>query len=204
MSFREEQEQISGQNMVQIRIADSADAKELLEIYAPYVTDTAITFEYDVPTLEEFSERIRHTLRQYPYLVAEIDGKIVGYAYAGAFKERAAYDWCVETSIYVKMGCRKQGIGKKLYEALEHILSLQNIINVNACITYVEREDPYVTKNSVQFHEHLGYRLVGEFHECGYKFDRWYNMVWMEKFIDEHVKAPLPVKTFEEIRKEGL
>lgn len=183
-----------------IRIAAVQDAAGLLEIYAPYVEKTAITFEYEVPSVQEFAGRIGHVLEKYPYLAAERDGEIVGYAYAGPFKERAAYDWAVETTIYVREDRKGTGVGRELYEALEHALFLQNILNVNACIAWPETEDEHLTKNSVQFHEHMGYRLVGEFYKCGYKFGRWYNMVWMEKHLGEHREHPEAVKRFEEIR----
>ena len=189
-------------NEIKIRPATEADAAEILNIYAPYITDTAITFEYDVPTLEEFTGRIRHTLEKYPYLVAVRDSEIIGYAYAGAFYGRAAYDWSAETTIYVKKGCRHSGVGKLLYQALETALKAQNIINLYACIGYPEVEDEYLTKNSAQFHAHLGYRMVGEFYHCGYKFNRWYNMVWMEKLLDPEVKHPKPIKWMEENREE--
>lgn len=185
-----------------IRVATIEDAGELLGIYAPYVTGTAITFEYDVPSVEEFRERIARTLSKYPYLVAVKNGEIVGYAYASSFHQRAAYAWGVETSVYVKREVRNAGIGRALYEALEKALALQNILNLNACIAYPETEDEYLTKNSVQFHEHMGYRLVGEFHKCGFKFNKWYNMVWMEKHIGEHTKTPKAVKDFAETREE--
>lgn len=183
---------------MEIRVATVADAEQLREIYAYYVLHTAITFEYEVPSVEEFADRIATTLHRYPYLVAQKDGKIAGYAYAGPFKERAAYDWAVETSIYVQHGREKEGIGKRLYLALEQALKAQNILNVNACIAYPKEEDPYLTKNSVEFHTHLGYRMVGKFQDCGYKFGRWYHMVWMEKAIGVHVENPEPVIWFSE------
>ena len=189
-------------NEIKIRPATEADAAEILNIYAPYITDTAITFEYDVPTLEEFTGRIRHTLEKYPYLVAVRDSEIIGYAYAGAFYGRAAYDWSAETTIYVKKGCSHSGVGKLLYQELETALKAQNIINLYACIGYPEIEDKYLTKNSAQFHAHLGYRMVGEFYHCGYKFNRWYNMVWMEKLLDPEIKHPKPIKWMEENREE--
>ena len=185
-----------------IRVATPQDAGALLAIYAPYVTDTAITFEYEVPSITEFRERIRHTLERYPYLVMEQDGEILGYAYAGPFKERAAYDWAVETTIYVKQGMKKQGIGRKLYQALEDTLIRQNILNLNACIGYPTVEDEYLTRNSMEFHQHLGYRLVGQFYQCGYKFERWYDMVWMEKLVGEHGVEPVRVKPFPELQQE--
>lgn len=185
-----------------IEVAKPSDSAKLLEIYAPYVCETAISFEYDVPTVEEFKTRIENTLRRYPYFVARKNGEIIGYAYAGVFKEREAYSRCVETTVYVKQNSKKQGIGKALYCALEKALKMQNIINLNACIAYSDNDDEYLTKNSVQFHEHIGYSYVGRFHNCGYKFDRWYDMVWMEKMISDHLENPLPVKTFPEIKDE--
>lgn len=183
-----------------IRMADVSDAGALLEIYAPYVLETAISFEYEVPLLEEFQGRIARTLERYPYIVAEIDGKIVGYAYVSAFHERRAYDWAVETSIYMARGEKGRGYGKKLYLALEDILKKQNILNLNACIAYTGHQDAYLTNDSMHFHEHMGYRLVGRFNQCGYKFGRWYDMIWMEKLIGEHkaeTKEVLPVNKIE-------
>ena len=157
---------------VTIRIASAKDAAALLEIYRPYVEKTAISFEYDVPTVEEFTGRIRRVLEKYPYLVAEKDGKIVGYAYAGAFIPRRAYDWSVELSIYVDWNLRKAGVGGKLYGAMEAILKEQGVLNMNA----------------------------GLFHDSGCKFGRWYHMVWMEKLIGEHRENQPPVKPFDEVR----
>lgn len=182
------------------RVATLNDAKALLDIYAYYVKNTSITFEYDVPSLEEFSHRIQTTLKKYPYIVASKNGEILGYAYTGAFVGRAAYDWSVETTIYLKNGCQKMGLGKHLYQKLEVISKAQNILNLNACIGYPSVEDEFLTKNSVQFHEHLGFRFVGEFHQCGYKFNRWYNMVWMEKMIGEHRTPPTPVIAFSQLQ----
>lgn len=189
---------------MQIRVATEEDAEELLQIYRPYVEETVITFEYEVPSAEEFRQRITHTLEKYPYLVAEKEGRIVGYAYASAFKERAAYDWAVETTIYLAKGSRKKGIGRNIYNALEDALRMQHILNLNACIGYPEVEDEYLTKNSADFHAHLGYRLVGEFKQCGYKFGRWYNMVWMEKMTGEHGEKPEPVIPFPEVVEEFM
>ena len=179
---------------ITIRTATLSDAQALLNIYAPYVEYTAITFEYDVPSVEEFAFRIKNTLQKYPYLVAEKNGRLLGYAYASPFHERPAYDWAVETSIYVDQNIKHQGIGRRLHDALEDALRSQGILNMNACIAYPEAEDEYLTKNSVEFHTHMGYRLVGEFHKCGYKFNRWYNMVWMEKLIGEHLTVQEPPK----------
>ena len=170
--------------MIEIHEAKEADAAGLLAIYAPYVEHTAITFEYEVPTLEEFTDRIRQTKTKYPYLVAKQDGKVLGYAYAGQFHAREAYAWAVETSIYVGDFCRPQA------PLLEKALKEQGFLNMNACIAYAPKEDEYLTNNSVEFHAHLGYRMVGQFYQCGYKFGRWYDMVWMEKLIGEHGANP--------------
>ena len=170
-----------------IRNVTEDDAKALLQIYSYYVENTAITFEYDVPGVEEFQNRIRTITKRYPYLALEEDGKILGYAYAGTFKPRAAYDWSVETTIYIDKNCKRNGYGKLLYERLEEELKKIDIKNMYACIAYPVTEDAYLTKDSRQFHEHLGFQLVGEFHQCGRKFDRWYNMIWMEKMIGEHI-----------------
>lgn len=187
-----------------IRIAEDNDWKGLLEIYAYYVEQTAVTFEYEVPSAEEFRERIRRTLRRYPYLISETDGRITGYAYAGPLKERRAYDWSVETTVFTAKDARGHGIGRKLYKALERALALQNVINLNACIAYPDPEDEYLTKNSARFHEHMGYRHVGRFHKCGYKFGRWYDIVWMEKCISTHPRRPSEIRDFCDIRDEYM
>ena len=124
---------------IKISIASPEDAGELLEIYAPYVQETAVSFEYTVPSPEEFRQRISHTLEKYPYLKAEQDGEVIGYAYAGPLHPRAAYAWSVETSIYVKKDKKHLGTGKMLYEMLERILKEQNILSVNACIAWPEK-----------------------------------------------------------------
>lgn len=187
LSFRRLTKLVSEMENVRIRKAALDDARRLLEIYAYYVTETAITFEYDVPSLEEFRNRIAATLSQYPYLVLEKEGRIMGYAYAGAFVGRAAYSRSCEMTIYLDHMIRGKGFGRMLYEALEAQLKHRGILNLYACIGDPLTEDKYLTKNSECFHSHLGYRKVGEFHKCGYKFGRWYNMIWMEKIIGEHL-----------------
>ena len=149
------------------------DAERLLEIYSYYVTDTAISFEYTVPSLAEFQSRIKRITEKYPYLVVEKDGQIQGYAYAHPFVEREAYDWCCETTIYLDKNAMKCGLGRMLYEALEARLKEMGIINLYACIARTDKKDEYLNNNSPEFHEHLGYKTVGEFRKCGYKFGRW-------------------------------
>lgn len=176
-----------------IRSATVDDATALVTIYSYYVKNTAITFEWEVPTVEEFSSRIENTLKSYPYLVAEIDGQIVGYAYAGRFRTRAAYAWDVETSIYVQKDFRGQGIGRVLLEKLEALLKAQGVLNIYAVITYIQEEDEYLTHASPKFHEKMGYQKVAEFHKCGFKFNRWYGTITMEKFLAEHTENPQAV-----------
>ena len=171
---------------ISIRFAKPEDAKELLKIYAYYVTDTAISFETEVPSEEEFKLRIEEVLKSYPFIVACKDDKILGYAYLHSFVGRKAYELSAETTIYLNPDKKKMGIGKKLYSVLEDVAKAQNITNLYSCIGYVDKEDEYLNNNSVQFHEHIGFRMVGKFENCGHKFGRWYHMVWMEKIIGEH------------------
>lgn len=187
---------------VRIRVATTDDAAALLEIYAPYVEKTAISFEYAVPSLAEFTARMERTLRNYPYLVAEADGQISGYAYTGPFVGRAAYAWAAETTIYLREDRRRLGLGRRLYETLEAVSRAQNLTNLYACIGSPRTEDPYLTDNSVRFHAHMGYRMVGTFENCGCKFGRWYDMVWMEKIIGAHGPAPAPMVPFPDLKED--
>lgn len=180
-------------NNIRIRDAQLEDAERILEIYAYYVEHTAITFEYDIPTLTEFRARMEKTMKQYPYLVIEQDGIIQGYSYAGPFVGRAAYGWSCELTIYLDHTMQKCGLGKELYTALETELKEMGFLNLYACIGYPTIEDEYLTKNSADFHAHLGFTTIGEFHQCGYKFDRWYNMIWMEKIIGKHRQNQPPI-----------
>ncbi len=185
-----------------ISIAAPEDTEKLLAIYAPYVKNTAVSFEYAVPSIEEFRGRIEKTLEKYPYIIAKRNGEIIGYAYASMFKQRPAYGWDVEASIYVRGDAHGEGIGRTLYEALEAALRMQNILNVNACIVYSETEDEVLTKDSMRFHGKMGYRFAGRFTQCGYKFGRWFDMIWMEKHIGRHTDCPKSVRPFPEIREE--
>ncbi len=172
------------------------DVSQLLSIYAPYVEKTAISFEYEIPSLEEFRGRIRDISSKFPYIKAVIDGEIVGYAYATTFKGRKAYDWSVETTVYVREDCKRGGVGRKLYDVLEKSLKDMGILNVNACIAYLDgdRTDDNLTNDSCRFHEKMGYRIVGIFHDSGYKFGKWYDMIWMEKMLGEHNDNPGAVR----------
>ena len=179
---------------ITIRPVTEADAEKLLSIYAPYVTDTFITYEYTVPTVEEFRERIRNTLQAYPYFAAVENGRIIGYAYASAFHPRRAYLWSAEATVYLERGVRGRGVGRLLYERLEETLKQQNVQNVNACIAYPNPQ-------SIAFHEKMGYTIIGTFHRCAFKFNKCYHMVWLEKILTQTDITPPPVIPFSKLDK---
>ena len=166
---------------IRIRLAEEREIPAMLAVYAPYVEETAVSFEYAVPSPEEFRARLARVQGFYPWLVAEQEGRVLGYAYASRFHPRAAYDWSVEVSIYLGRQERGRGLGRQLYEALEAMLRAQNVLSAYACIAHTEAPDEYLDHASIRFHERMGYRLTGTFPNCGYKFERWYGMVWMEK-----------------------
>lgn len=187
---------------MKIRDARLEDAEELLKIYAPYVDETAITFELEAPDAEEFRSRVAEVITKFPYLVAEIEEqsdvestnssfepphakkkKLIGYAYAHTFRKRHAYDHCVEMSIYIDKNCRRGGIGSALYAELEKRLRAMGIINLCASITTCDHPSPYVDDQSIRFHTKHGYTKVGHFHRCGHKYDDWFDMIWMEKIL---------------------
>lgn len=171
-----------------IRRAREADAQALLNIYAPYVTDTPVTFEYEVPSLSEFTGRIMSVSADYPYLVCERDGAVIGYAYAHRYKERAAYQWDAELSVYLDGANRGRGLGKAFYTALIEILRLQNIKNVYGCVLCPN-------ENSERLHESLGFARVGVFRSTGYKCGAWRDVVWFEKQIAAYDTEPEPFRS---------
>ena len=182
---------------IKIRVATTDDAEKILEIYSPFVEKTAVSFEYEVPSLEKFRQRMKHILKRFPYLVAELDGEVVGYAYTNFFAERAAYQYCVEASIYLKNDVHRQGIGRKLYEQLEKFSRVQNFVCMYAKIANVDDgDDEFLTNASLKFHESLGFKIVGKMCKCGFKFNRWYDMLILEKVLAERVEKPKPILKF--------
>lgn len=177
-------------NNIEIRNIQDKDITSVLNIYSHYVLNTAISFEYETPSIEEFTARVKNITTKYPYLVAVENGVIVGYAYAATFINRKAYDRSCELTIYLDKNHTKKGIGKLLYNELEKNLKEIGILNLYACIGVPDKEDEFLTFNSYEFHKHLGFKEVGKFTKCGYKFNRWYNMVWMEKLIGKHETIP--------------
>ena len=160
-----------------IRIALPEDVPQILEVYAPYIMTSTATFEYDVPCKKDFLQRFLKITAQFPWLVWEENGKILGYAYASAPFERPAYAWCAEPSVYLRPEAARRGIGSKLYQALEQILKYQGYQVLYALIT--SENFP-----SVRFHEKNGYVQISAFSNCGYKFNRWLGVIWMEKRLN--------------------
>lgn len=173
-----------------IRLAHVSDAEAIRGIYEPYVLETCITFETHVPSVDEFRRRIAHTLENHPYFVAELNGEVVGYCYAGFFRPRTAYRYSIETSVYLRGDIKGGGLGRRLYELLEGVLRMQGVTNAYACIASSEPPCDQAPDTSRLFHEHLGYKLAGTFRKCGYKFDRWFDMIWMEKMLTDRHSEP--------------
>ena len=188
---------------ITLRMVNPNDAPVLAAIYAPYVRETAVSFEYEPPSNEEFAGRIREVLEKYPYLAAVRGEEILGYAYAHPYGVRKAYSHSVELSVYIRRDCRGLGIGRMLYEAMEILLKAQNITNLYVLVAGVEVEDAYLTHDSQKFHLAMGYDYVGKLHKAGYKFGHWYDMITMEKLIAPHPEYTQPdVVTWQELDEE--
>lgn len=172
-----------------IRLAATTDLPQILAIYSPYVTDTAFSFEYEPPTPAQFEKRFLDITEQFPWLVWEEDGIILGYAYASAPFSRAAYRWCAEPSIYLAPHARGRGIGKALYTALEELIRLQGYQTAYAIIT---TDNP----DSIAFHKAMGYTHLADFPRCGFKHGTWHGITWMEKRLNSvEMPSNFPVKS---------
>jgi len=184
---------------IKLRLAKLEDAQEILDIYIPYIIDSNVTFEYTAPSLNDFENRMKIIMKKYPYIVAVCEEKIVGYAYAHVHMERAAYQWNVETSIYVDQNLKHQGIGRLLYCKLLEILKVQNVQNVYGCVTLPN-------ENSEKMHYAFGFQLVGKFHNTGYKFKKWHDVGWFELHIGNQEDSEQSLKDCQEqvILKEVL
>lgn len=179
-----------------IRMADSSDAASILDIYTPFILNTAITFEYDVPTIEEMAQRINKTLFKYPWLVCEVDKRVAGYAYASIYNERAAYQWSVVSSVYVDPGFQKRGIATRLYSVLIEVLRMQGFYSVYAGVTLPNEK-------SERFHRGFGFEPVGTYHHAGYKLGRWHDVRWFELSVNEcGLTIPSKTKTLVEVLKD--
>ena len=167
------------------RMAGAADVPAILRIYRTYVEETAITFETEVPSAEEFTVRVKSIAAQYPYIVCVSENRVVGYAYAHRHMERAAYQWNAELSVYVGEGHQRFGIGKRLYGILMDLLSLQNIKNVYGGVTSPGEK-------SEKLHESFGFQKLGTYHQAGYKCGEWHDVAWFEKNIGAYDLEPAP------------
>ncbi len=168
-----------------VRFASESDADALLAVYAPYI-ETPVTFEYACPTAAEFAGRVRDISAVYPYLVLEMDGRIIGYAYAHRARERTAYDWLAELSVYLHPSYTGRGLGKRLYGLLLDLLTMQGIKTAMGCVA---APNPA----SEALHASLGFTLVGTSKCSGYKNGRWHDVLWYEKPLGPYDVPPAPV-----------
>lgn len=175
-----------------IRLADLADAEQMLAIYAPVIRDSAISFESEPPTLDELGGRVERTLLQWPWLVYEANGRVLGYAYASQFRAREAYQWTTEVTVYVDSTRHRGGVGRGLYTSLLACLSLQGYRLAIAAITLPNAA-------SVGLHEHLGFRRVGVFDSVGYKLGRWHDVGFWQLALTEFGHDPSPPKSISDL-----
>lgn len=180
-----------------IRLAESKDAEAILNIYAPYIQHTSITFEQYVPSLKNFETRITDYLKIWPWLVCEIDGKLAGYAYASRYRERICYQWSVECSVYIHDVYQQAGIANVLYEGLMNILKKQGFVNVYAVINLPNPK-------SVSFHERFGFKWFATYDHVGYKLGEWKNVGWWQLMLNELADDPPSPLLFEKMDKTFL
>ena len=182
---------------VTLRRAHLEDAEAILEIYAPYIRNTNITFEYEVPSLSEFRDRMAGIMEGYPYLICEIDGIAAGYAYAHRYKERAAYQWDAELSVYLREGCERRGIGQAFYTALMEILKEQHVRNVYGIVT--SPNPP-----SEALHAAMGFRLAGVSLKTGYKLGKWIDVSCFERPLGDPDSPPEELLTVHQVPQERI
>ncbi len=176
-----------------IRFVKIEDAAEMLAIYAPFIENTATSFETSVPSISEFRNRIASYTQKYPWLVLEIDGKLAGYAYASKHRERHAYQWATEVSVYVHPQFYRRGVAQASYEKLFYILKEMQFSNVYAIIVLPNA-------GSVALHTALGFEPVGVYKKIGFKHGAWHDVFWMVKYINDHISAPPAPKSMESVQ----
>jgi L-amino acid N-acyltransferase YncA len=177
--------------MNQIRLATNADAESIAAIYGHYVTDTAISFEYVPPTAEQMAQRLANVLSKHPWLVYERAGEVLGYAYASQHQERAAYQWSVNVSVYLQHGLARQGIGRGLYVSLLGLLRLQGFYKAFAGLTLPNPA-------SEGLHRALGFSSVGVYHDAGYKFGQWHDVLYLELLLQPLPANPIAPRSLQE------
>src|SRR5262245_37559250 len=168
---------------VQIRLARARDGEAIAAIYRPVVAETAISFETTLPDRDEMARRINETLLAYPWLVCEVDGRTAGYAYATRHRVRGAYQWSVDTSVYIAESFRRRNIGRGLYTSLFAILAAQGYFNAFAGIALPNPA-------SVALHEAMGFESIGVYRRVGYKLDRWHDVGWWQLILKQHEASP--------------
>lgn len=184
-------------NRIEIRPAAEADAAAMLAIYGPYVEKTTVSSEYEAPSMEEFCRRIRTFTAQLPWLVCSIGGQVAGYGYASPHRTRAAYQWSVETSIYVAPEFHRRGVARALYSALFELLRMQGYYNI-----YVGITSP--NERSIKFHKAMGFIISGAYQNSMYKFGQWRDVLWMGKELREHDGEPQTTVAFPELRDTAM
>lgn len=185
-----------------VRAAAPEDAEQLLEIYTPFVISedsslSNVSFELAAPDVEEFRQRIQDISKQFPYLVGEVNGQILGYVYCHPYRERLAYQWAVEVTIYLAPAGQGKGLGRLLYETMEKLLCLQGVTMAYSCITVGN-------DHSIKMHEAVGYRLIGTFTNSGYKNGQWLDTVWLEKQLQPCPKQPDNIKSWWELDPDAV
>jgi phosphinothricin acetyltransferase len=166
-------------------LATARDAEAVRAIYAPVVIGSATSFELEPPAVDEMRNRITKTLDRFPWVVCDREGGVLGYAYAGPHRERAAYQWSVEVSVYVGENARRLGIGRALYTSLFALLRLQGFHNAYAGVTLPNAA-------SVALHEAVGFRPIGVYRRIGYKMGAWHDVGWWALAIGDHAASPHP------------
>ena len=185
-----------------VRAAAPEDAEQLLEIYTPFVISedsslSNVSFELAAPDVEEFRQRIQDISKQFPYLVGEVNGQILGYVYCHPYRERLAYQWAVEVTIYLAPAGQGKGLGRLLYETMEKLLCLQGVTMAYSCITVGN-------DHSIKMHEALGYRLIGTFTNSGYKNGQWLDTVWLEKQLQPCPDQAYNIKSWRELDPDAV
>ena len=185
-----------------VRAAAPEDAEQLLEIYTPFVISedsslSNVSFELAAPDVEEFRQRIQDISKQFPYLVGEVNGQILGYVYCHLYRARLAYQWAVEVTIYLAPAGQGKGLGRLLYETMKKLLCLQGVTMAYSCITVGN-------DHSIKMHEALGYRLIGTFTNSGYKNGQWLDTVWLEKQLQPCPKQPDNIKSWWELDPDAV
>ena len=183
-------------NKITIRLITEGDANDVLEIYKPYVLDTIISFEYEVPTLEEFLQRIKTYTSEFPWLVCLQGNKIIGYTYASKHRDRTAYQWSVDAAVYLSPEMHRKGIASILYGSLFSILRLQGCFNVYAGISLPNEK-------SIGFHKSMGFEEIGIYKKTGYKHGNWHDTAWFQLHLSEHIDNPPKPKKISEVIETG-